>query len=130
VEEALSGGQFLNQQLLDQQLLDQQLLDQQLLNQQLSGSQISKQLLISDQHSYQHFYQHDVIKDILTRDSHQVISGREEHWGDNSQVKGHKDWGGRKYQGHTDSRDDYSDIFDKGIKDDLHQGGVSGLGAY
>jgi hypothetical protein len=42
------------------------------------------------------------------------------------QVKGHKDWGGRKNQGHTD---DY-DVFDKGIKDDLHQGDVSGLGAY
>jgi hypothetical protein len=120
VKKALLGGQLLNQQILDQQLL----------NQQLSSSQISKQLLISNQHSYQHFYQHDVIKNILTRNSHQIISSREEHWEDNNQMKSHKNWDDRKYQDHTDSRDDYSDVFDKDIKNDLHQENVSGLSAY
>jgi hypothetical protein len=56
MKKTLSSDQLLNQQLLNQQLLNQQLLNQQLLNQQLSNSQISKQLLISNQHSYQHFY--------------------------------------------------------------------------
>jgi hypothetical protein len=64
VKKTLSGGLFLNQQFL---------------NQQLSSSQLSKPLLISNQLSYQHLYQHDVMKNILTRSSHQKISSREEH---------------------------------------------------
>jgi hypothetical protein len=60
------------------------------------------------------------MKNILTKDSHEKISSREEHWGNYNQMKGHKNWSDRTYQDHTNSRDDYSDVFDKDIKNDLH----------